>query len=443
MKTGAVEWLSNTETGLFRPLPLPDDSLLAFRYTGRGFVPVVMKLQVTENVSAVRFLGQHVVEDNPVVRSWKLDPPSSINLDSVSVEAGVYEPLRHMRLASAYPIVEGYKAYSAPGVRLSIQDELGVYGITAGGSVTPQSGLPAGERFHGRLHIGLWQLQLEGQYNAGDFYDLFGPTRTSRKGYSLGIRFKDFLVYDRPRTLEYTVAASGYWGLERLPEFQNISTSFDEFYTFNGSLRYAFQTRSLGAVDVEKGISWSVNLPLTLVRGRGYPRAYATLDVGFPAVWDHNSVWFRFGAGYAPGDRNEPFANFYFGGFGNNWVDHQEVRRYREFDSFPGVELNEIPGTNVVKGLVEWAPPPVRFRRFGVPSLYCTWARAAIFGGAIVTNIDAPAFRNRVVHAGLQLDFRLVLFSNLSSTLSCGIALAGGPDRKMSREGMFSLRILG
>ncbi|UCC44814.1 MAG: PD40 domain-containing protein, partial [Candidatus Zixiibacteriota bacterium] len=38
----SMEVLSNCETGLFRPLPVSDDSLIAFRYTGDGFVPVKM-----------------------------------------------------------------------------------------------------------------------------------------------------------------------------------------------------------------------------------------------------------------------------------------------------------------------------------------------------------------------------------------------------------------
>jgi hypothetical protein len=196
-------------------------------------------------------------------------------------------------------------------------------------------------------------------------------------------------------------------------------------------------------VDYEKGFAWSVNLPVTFVRGDIFPHSFATADFGFPFLWDHNSVWLRFAAGYTPGDRAEPFANFFFGGFENNWVDHQEVRRYREFSSFPGVEINEIGGTNVVRGMVEWTLPPIRFRQFGIPSLYCTWARVALFGGGIVTNLDDRAVWQRVVNAGVQLDLRLVFFSNLSSTLSFGFAVAGGPGRSSSREGMVSLRILG
>ena len=51
-----------------------------------------------------------------------------------------------------------------------------------------------------------------------------------------------------------------------------------------------------------------------------------------------------------------------FGAFGNNYVDHRTEKRYREFYSFPGVDLNQIPAKNFVKGMLEWNLPPLRSR---------------------------------------------------------------------------------
>ncbi|MCB9250095.1 MAG: hypothetical protein H6613_16875 [Ignavibacteriales bacterium] len=70
------------------------------------------------------------------------------------------------------------------------------------------------------------------------------------------------------------------------------------------------------------------------------------MDYGFALPINHSSIWLRSSAGYSYGDRDEPFANFYFGGFGNNYVDNLPEKRYREYYSFPGVELNSIGGTN-------------------------------------------------------------------------------------------------
>ena len=40
-RRGALEAVSNTETGFFRPIPLGGDALIVFRYTGEGFVPAL------------------------------------------------------------------------------------------------------------------------------------------------------------------------------------------------------------------------------------------------------------------------------------------------------------------------------------------------------------------------------------------------------------------
>jgi hypothetical protein len=110
----------------------------------------------------------------------------------------------------------------------------------------------------------------------------------------------------------------------------------------------------------------------------------------------HSSIWLRNAAGLSPQNREEPFANFYFGGFGNNYVDHQTEQRYREYYSLPGAELNEIGGRNFTKSMVEWNLPPLHFSRAGTPGFYLTWMRPAVFASGLWTNLDAPEARRAV-----------------------------------------------
>ena len=76
-------------------------------------------------------------------------------------------------------------------------------------------------------------------------------------------------------------------------------------------------------------------------------------------------------------DRAQPFANFFFGGFGNNYVDRGEEKRYREYYAFPGAQLNQLGGRNFLKSMVELNLPPWRFRHAGTPGLHGTWMRPA------------------------------------------------------------------
>ncbi len=436
--------LTNAESGLFRPLPVSKDSLIVFHFTGKGFVPVMIANKQAESVSAIRFLGTEVVKTYPLLRTWHLTPASlaAINIDSLTTYKGVYSPASNLRMASVYPVAEGYKVFPAYGLRFNFSDPIMLTRGDFTVAYTPNQILPAEERIHAALNYRFWQWKIGAAYNASDFYDLVGPTKTSRKGSSLTLENSDYLLFDEPETMEYKVGLSGYWGLERLPDFQNIQTSSDKFFALNARINYQYLTKSLGAVDDEQGAVWQLVSNTNFVDGKIFPRLHTNAAYGALLPINHSSLWLRGSGGYSFGDRNDPFSNFYFGGFGNNWVDHQEIKRYREEYSFPGVEIDNIGGVLFAKGMLEWDLPPIRFRRFGVPSFYCNWARIGLFTSAIVTDFDRLSQRQSIGDAGGQIDFRLVIFSSLESTLSLGYAVAAQEYQRRSNEFMISLKIL-
>ena len=94
-------------------------------------------------------------------------------------------------------------------------------------------------------------------------------------------------------------------------------------------------------------------------------------------------------AGKSYGDFNSPFASFYFGAFGNNYIDHLSIDRYREFYSFPGVGIDAIGGRSFGKLLGEYNLPPKRFRELGTTWLYVNWARFTLFSSDLVTNFSS------------------------------------------------------
>ena len=442
LDTKKMDWITNGETGFFRPVPATGDSLLAFHFTAKGFEPVMVANRTITDVSEIRYLGQAIVEKFPVLQSWALPPPSTINVDSVTISKGDYRPMQNIHLASVYPIVEGYKVYPAYGVRFNFSEPLFLHRMDVSTSYTPNGTVPQNERIHAAFNYTFWEWALSGTWNGADFYDLFGPTRTSRKGSSLRLDYKNFWTFEEPESMELTANLGGYWGLERLPDYQNIAVTYDRFYSLNAGLKYSLVTRSLGAVEEEEGVRWGVASLNNFVNKTVFPRVYGTLEYGFPLPIDHSSIWLRGAAGYSWGRREEPLSNFYFGGFGNNWVDHREIRRYRDYYAFPGVGLNAIGGTNFGKVLLEWVLPPVRFRQFGGEAIYCTWAQLNLISNAIVTNMDDANLRRSAADLGAQLDFRLVLFSALESTFSLGYAAAVEDGQRISREFMISLKIL-
>ncbi len=278
-------------------------------------------------------------------------------------------------------------------------------------------------------------------WNDTDFYDLFGPTRTSRRGYSFGVGHTSWLVFDEPRRLQLLLDGRIAGHLDQLPEYQNVPVSVDSLVSASAELNYSDVRSSLGNVDDEKGQKWSARLVADRANGTLASRAYATYDAGVATPMSHSSVWLRTAAGFSLQDPANPFANFFFGAFGNNYVDYRDEKRYRQYYAFPGVPLDAIGGRNFAKTTVEWNLPPVFFRRVGTPGLYVTWLRPAVFAGALTTNIDGTAPRRQAANLGGQVDLRLILLSTLDVTVSLGGAVAY-EDGIARRELMASIKIL-
>jgi hypothetical protein len=231
--------------------------------------------------------------------------------------------------------------------------------------------------------------------------------------------------------------------MDQLPRYQNIDVTFDDMTILSASLDYTHVKKSLGAVDDEKGFKWRIITAATNVDGDNIPKFFGNFDFGLALPWGHSSVWFRNSAGVAIGDVDDPFANFFFGGFGNNWVDSGDIKRYRHEYALPGFELNEFGGRNFFRSMLEWNLPPVRFRNVGGDRFYLSWARPAIFATTLITNFDSGSLQRNVSSVGAQLDFRFTVLSNLDMTVSIGYAvgfgdsIVGSPD-----EFMLSLKIL-
>jgi len=444
--------VSNCETGFFRPLPVAADTTLVFRYTGQGFTPALISPAPVSDVSAITFLGAEIAERHPVVKQWMVPSPQRVNLDTLTQYQGAYHAWTRLGLASMYPIVEGYKSSAAYGLRLNFSDPVTVNAVDLSASYTPATRLDRDERVHlsaGYQHEG-WSASAK--WNAASFYDLVGPTKVGRKGYSAGVGIKQTLILDTPRTLELSIHATGYGGLEVLPDAQNVAISpgFDKLVATEGVLAYRNLRGSLGAVEAEKGVKWQVALSANTVRfrgegggaWRGFPHGVAALDLGAPLPLGHSSLWLRSAAGISPGDHEEPFANFYFGGFGNNWIDYQDPKRYREPSSFPGTELDAIGGTSFTKSLLDWNLPPLRFRRAGTPAFYATWLRTSLFAGGLLTNLDRADLKTTAATAGAQADLRLTVLVQQPLTLSFGYARAFVRRAATSDAWMVSLKIL-
>jgi hypothetical protein len=452
LETEGLEIVSNAETGYFRPIPREDGSLIVFHYTGDGFVPATIQPEPLDDVGAVVFLGTRTIAKHPELAEWEAGSPSDIDIEDITTAEGSYVPAKNLGFESWYPFIGGYKDSVSAGVEFNFSDPMRLDALSISAGYTPDSDLPSEERpnFSAVYHhnvisasplAGAWTFSFK--HNSPDFYDLFGPTKRSRKGNQFAIEYGKRLISDEPRHLDLTLNASHFTGMDALPRYQNIPATFDTLSSFFADLEYSHVRRSLGAVDDEKGFTWRLGTALNHVDSDTIPKLLAGFDFGFALPWEHSSIWLRSTVGGAFGEPDDEFANFFFGGFGNNYVDRLDVKRYRNFYAMPGFELNSVPGRNFYRAMLEWNLAPARFTRVGTPGFYLSWARPALFVAALSTNLDNSAIRQDVQSAGLQIDFRFTILSRMDMTLSLGYAQGFGNDMiPDDEEFMLSLKIL-
>ena len=284
-----------------------------------------------------------------------------------------------------------------------------------------------------------WRFQY--RHNGADFYDLFGPTERSRAGDALIVGYRRSFIYDPPRQLDFNIDAAYYTGLDTLPSAQEVSTQFDTLYSLNAELHYSNTTRSLGAVDHERGWRWTLAGALDHANGETFPSARAGVDVGVPLPLPNSSAWLYTAVGAAGGDRDSPLSSFYMGAFGNNYVDDREVKRYRDYDSLPGFEINEIDARSFGRAIAEVNFPPIRFEDVGIPSLYLSSLRTAAFVGALEVE---PAYgeRRSLQSIGVQADWNFTFAHRLPMTLSIGYAEGFEDGERQGSEVLISLKIM-
>ena len=441
--TGAVEAVSNAEVGYFRPAELPDGRMLVLAYTGEGFVPATIEPKPLTDVSAIKFLGAELVAKHPVLTTWQVPPPNTVDEEKLITARGTYSPLRQLGLINVYPVLQGYKNAAGVGYRFNFEDPIRFANLSATVAYTPGTGdLPGNQQAH--IDISGNYLEWRGNlaWNKSDFYDLFGPTKRSRKGYSARLGYDHLLIFDDPRKFTLSLDFAHFGKIDTLPSAQNVGTVFTRLTTAEAKLTYTDVRRSLGAVDDEKGITWTTALTLNRAGDRPSALLRGGFDFGLPLPLAHSSLWSRSAVGVTSGKSGDPVASFYFGGFGNNYVDNGTVKRYREFGAMPGFELDDVAGRRFVKKTLEWTLPPMIFESVGTPDFHLTWARPALFTSALWADARGSTGQRKVANLGGQVDFRFSTLHWYEMMLSLGYARGFERSRPARNEWMLSLKVL-
>jgi hypothetical protein len=392
-------------------------------------------------VSAISFLGTELVEKYPVIKSWQVPPPSTVDDEKIITARGPYVPLHQVSLTNAYPVLQGYKNDVGIGYRFNFDDPLYFAHLSVTAAYTPTHDLPSQERGHVEIDGRYQSWRANFAWNRSDFYDLFGPFKRSRKGYAAKLGYDRGLIYDEPKRLDLLFDFAYYDKIDTLPWAQNIHPDFTRLEAAEATLRYTDLRRSQGAVEDEGG--WSGNLVFAANHANDVtPLLRGNVDFGVPLPVTHSSLWLRSAAGFANGDRSNVAANFYFGAFQNNYVDNKDVKRYRNYDSFPGFGIDQISALNFVREVAEVNLPQYVFESAGTPGFFLNSVRSSVFAAHLWADPGNASLHKEYTSVGAQADLRFNVLHWSEMTLSIGYAVGYQGSHRAGSEWMVSLKIM-
>ena len=243
------------------------------------------------------------------------------------------------------------------------------------------------ERLHVRIDFKTLDWHFRYWHNDADFYDLSGPTKRSRKGDAFIAGYRKLIVYDEPRRFGWSADVAYYTGLDTLPENQNVASQFDDAGQRGDRPGIQQHAQVAGQRRPRKRRATGPRLrpPTTPTARPSRSSTAASISASrCPGQFLDLAVQRRRHAPAAT--QRQPFANFYFGGFGNNYVDKRAVKRYREYQTFPGLRDRRARRPALRQSVLEWNAPPFRFEEIGIPASTSSYIRPAVFAGALVVD---------------------------------------------------------
>ncbi len=453
--SGNLDLLTNVQTGIFGPYLASDDKIYALEYSSDGMTPVVFDYKELHDANSVEYLGQKAFDANPGLSSLAdmKSEEAEISFSEVYDSITVYNPFKEMKFQGFYPDISGFTDRSSwnnmtpvIGAHLSFYDPLSLFSVNMFVGASPWSGNEWKNRFHASADIRYRRWSLNAAWNPTNFYDLFGPRRSSRKGYQLSLSYDFTNSMQAPYTWSWGGSIAHYGGMDALPLYQEIEVDkgITSFQTANIYAKAGKQRRTIGAVEAEQGYIFSAKAYTYLANGKFFPSMDITGDFGFLLpVGEHNSFWLRTAAGQNFGDVKSALGNTYFGGFRNNYVDNGAINRFRNAVAFPGARIDQISAHSYAKFTGEVDFCPIRFNNFGALQCYPNYIQFTAFFNDLMTDWwGAPGLsRENYMSAGAQMNIQMVLFTHMKTTLSFGYARAWGNGLNQG-EFMVSLKLL-
>jgi hypothetical protein len=421
--------LSNVACGLFSPTPLAGDSLLGMQFTPDGFQPALLSGKPVKGLQAIRYLGQSLVAAVPALKEWEINACDKSEPGAIGKDKS-YHGLAHLKRSFSVPYISGYQHKLIGGIAVELRDPLLQHRLLV------RMGRSDRHDWHGYLKYAFQdEWSLEWKKDPDSFYDMLNQRRMNMPGKSAKIEMKKWWRYDLPATVEQWTYL--LWG-QGLNDVAEKGLQQKDLISLGMRWQGKSWRKSIGSVDHERGYEWNLLASTSKGLDASDPSFVARADIAVArsGFWPHHTFRVQTAAGIAAG-KELMLGRFYFGGFGNRWLEDQASTGFRQLGNFPGLAYKSLPADRFVKFGIETLLPPIDVaKQFGFLGLHK--AAVYVFSQSLFFHHQSwlCAF-----NAGVQTDFSVRLFYLLESTFSFGYATAW-TGSKRDQEFMISLKLL-
>jgi len=422
LEDGSVRVVSNTIRGFFKPIEIDEGKLFAFEFTSGGFVPVKLKIESINNIAAIRYLGDSILDKNPEVKDYLV---KISNEETASHSEGEkYRDIAGLKIQTFIPVITGFQSSAVVGIYNRIADPLLYHDFTLEAGYTFSNYNNSVSRFHLNTRYEYKkELNLGIEINPTDFYDLFNTRKRGFIGDKYYIGLNHYYVYNNPLKVKQTSEIAFYKGLTSFSD-NMVPVSQPDFAVAQTNINSKNKRRSIGSVDFESGDEFDISAVL-------FGSDFSSMQVSaqlfgewnkiFTWIAPHNVLSYRIAGGYRFVNDNHFQSKFFFGGFGNREIENTDSKQFRKTFMFPGLPIYDVFCDRFLKISLENLFPAVKTANIGLLNHFLSYFVFSIYTQSLYSNSDRSKFW---INAGAQLDFVFNHWYNLESTLSFGGAKA-------------------
>ncbi|MFZ1518123.1 MAG: hypothetical protein WAU11_05070 [Ignavibacteriaceae bacterium] len=416
--------LTNTIQGLFRPIEISQDSILAMEFTVDGFVPVTFKSNQTTKIPAINYFGQRILNKSPEIIDWNLKPAGDVVDQKDFLPEASYSTFKNIGFKTFIPVVSGFQSRIVLGFYTQLNDPLLIHDLIIEAGISPFKETTNDIKFHLRFKYSYEQkIIFSIEHNSQDFGDLINKRKRGMLGSRYSIGYSNYWVFDNPLKVKQTTELSFYKDIKFIND--NLTeVKQPDFAILKSEIDIKNLRRTIGSIDWESGDQFKFSI-MGYGSNPNDPEYSGQImgewDKYFITIADHNVLHLKFNTGYHVSNENLPETMFFFGGFGNREFENEPVKQYGKMFRFPGVPIYSIISDKFFKVMVENSFPPIRIPGASFWSVDLKNINLSVFSQVLYS--DSPTI-DKIVDLGGQLNIMFQHWYNLESTISAGVAKA-------------------